>query len=287
MDMNQAKEPSPVATQTAPQPWDKSSRQLQSALAEFDYEMKVCTETSEKVRKRLSARNDALPSFAIDAEYAVLAEKVEAVMHNVVKTSTELLSEVKSFADRGTECPICKDPLDEESNEPGPVVQISPCTHQFHHNCLHHDVQARIINRIHTNALQQVARVTEFDDLTQKIGKFLSDFEKASSELLVKAEQFAEKGTQCTICSFALDKQPTVAPGSVMTVRQIDPCGHQFHAACLWEVFDEYKACPDCGGEVDADLEVQIGYNGTVDGDSHKGKGEAVGEDRDMKGTIA
>ncbi|KAK4899538.1 hypothetical protein LTR27_003271 [Elasticomyces elasticus] len=144
---------------------------------------------------------------------------------------------------------------------------------------LYTDVQARIINRIHTNPLQQVATVTEFETLTQKISKFLSDFDKASSELLVDAEQFADKGTQCTICSFSLNRQPDVASGSAITVRQIDPCGHQFHAACLWEMFDEHKACPECGSEVDADLEVQIGYNGTVDDDSRKGKGEVVGED--------
>ncbi|KAK5687211.1 hypothetical protein LTS10_001349 [Elasticomyces elasticus] len=136
MDTDQAKEPPPNETETAPQPWDKSSRQLQSALAEFEWEMKVCTETSEKVRKRLSLRNHALSSFTNNAEYAAIADKVETVMRNVVKRSTQVLNDAQSFADKGTECPICWEPLDQESNEPGPVMQINPCKHQFHYKCL-------------------------------------------------------------------------------------------------------------------------------------------------------
>ncbi|KAK5698859.1 hypothetical protein LTR97_006507 [Elasticomyces elasticus] len=107
MDMNPAKEPSPNKTETAPQQtWDRSSIQLRNALADFEYVMKVCTEASEKVRKRLSTVNAALPSFAIDAEYAALAGKAEAVTRDVVKKSSQFLSEVKSFADKRTECSI-------------------------------------------------------------------------------------------------------------------------------------------------------------------------------------
>ncbi|KAK5719054.1 hypothetical protein LTR17_015388 [Elasticomyces elasticus] len=129
MDTDQAKEPSPNETETAPQSWDKSSTQLQSALAEFEYEMKVCTATSEKICKRLSLRKYALPSFANNADYAAIAERAEAVMRNVVQTSTQLLN-------KGTECPICWEPLDQESNEPGPVMQIKPCKHQFNYKCV-------------------------------------------------------------------------------------------------------------------------------------------------------
>ncbi|KAK4963401.1 hypothetical protein LTR10_001029 [Elasticomyces elasticus] len=144
MDMNPAKEPSPNKTETAPQQtWDRSSIQLRNALADFEYVMKVCTEASEKVRKRLSTVNAALPSFAIDAEYAALAGKAEAVTRDVVKKSSQFLSEVKSFADKRTECSICKEPLHQESNEPGPVVQISPCKHQFHFKCLQEALQGR------------------------------------------------------------------------------------------------------------------------------------------------
>ncbi|KAK5731167.1 hypothetical protein LTR15_001106 [Elasticomyces elasticus] len=129
MDMNQAKEPSPNETDTALQTWDQSSIQLSNALTEFEYEMGVCTATSEKICKRLSLRKHALPSFANNADYVAIAEKAEAVMREVAMTSTRLLN-------KGTECPICWEPLNQESNEPGPVMQIERCKHQFHYKCV-------------------------------------------------------------------------------------------------------------------------------------------------------
>ncbi|KAK4899537.1 hypothetical protein LTR27_003270 [Elasticomyces elasticus] len=143
MDTSQAEEPSPVVTQTAPQTWHQDSMKLRFALADFGDEMLACTATSEKICKRLRLRNHALSNFATNAQHAALAEKVEAVTRDVVKKSTQLLSEVESFADRGTECPICTEPLDQDAHVSGPMVQISPCKHQFHDNCLHKALQCR------------------------------------------------------------------------------------------------------------------------------------------------